>query len=147
MLEHHQELSEQLSHTEDQYNQFTNVLDEKNFEADEHPLVKQINQWEQESMEKIRHVANEVRCQALMRIRNSIADLNLQLKDLTEKLIQCRKEDDFVDKDVQFFDEGLQRLKDILHTSPNHQLNSTSSPFIKLISLIDEGKSSTSLQY
>ncbi|CAF2598826.1 unnamed protein product [Rotaria sp. Silwood2] len=39
------------------------ILDEKNKENNNHPLLKQIDKWEQESIKKIQQTANEARQQ------------------------------------------------------------------------------------
>lgn len=109
--EHHQELSDQLARTEDRYNQFKNNIEERQPVFHRHPLIKQIDDWEKQSIEKIQQEADKVRSQVLARIDAAAADLNSQLKRLTEQLVQCRKEDDFGDKDVDFFSNELQRLE------------------------------------
>ena len=72
-----------------------------------------------QSIQKIQLVAAEVRHQVLVRIEASAADLNSQLKHLTDQLSQCRKEDDFGDKDVYFFSDELQRLKASVDALPD----------------------------
>ncbi|CAF4780987.1 unnamed protein product [Rotaria sp. Silwood1] len=57
--EHHNELSEQLGKTEDQFNEFKIQIEGQKAELQQHELMKQIDQWEHESIEKIRQVANE----------------------------------------------------------------------------------------
>ena len=43
MNEHHQELSEQLAQTQDQYHQFKNNTEERQSDFHRHPLIKQID--------------------------------------------------------------------------------------------------------
>jgi hypothetical protein len=138
-IEHQQELSLQLGQTEDRYNQFHDTLQHQDAVLNQHPLMKQINEWEKESMDKIRRLALEVRLQASTHIKQSTADLTLQFKRVTEKISLCRKEDDFADKEVQFFDAELRRLKDILDTPSSQQLEYISSSFISRIQLMNQG--------
>ena len=140
MNEHHQELSAQLAQTEDQYNQFKSTLDDQDVVLHKHPWIQQIGQWEQQSIERIRHVANEVRLQASTCIKDSIANVNLRLERLTEKLVQCRGEDDFADTEVQLFDEGLQQLIATLDAPSQYKLECVSTSFIIQIYLIGRGE-------
>ena len=143
MNKHHKELNEQLSQTENRYNQLKNTFEEQHIKIPKQTLIKQIDDWEKESLDKVRYVANRVRRQLLSRIEDSTAGLNLELKRLTEQLNQCRKEDDFVDKDVQFFDEQFKRLKTLLDTLPDCKLAFRSTSFINEIHLNGGGKSSS----
>lgn len=141
MNEHHQQLSEQLSQTEDRYNQFKNAIEGRTSDSRRHPLIKQIDDWEKQSIEKIRQVADVVRSQVSSRIEPSTADLNSQLKRLTGQLSECRKEDDFSDKDVQLFNEELKQLEIRLDALPDCKLEYRSTPFISKIHLVDESGS------
>lgn len=138
--EHQQELSVQLGQTEDRCNHFQDTLQHQDAALNQHPLLKQINEWEKESIDKIKRLANDVRLQASTCIKESTVDLTVQFKRLTENIRQCRKDDDFADNDVQFFDEELQRLKALLDTPPHEQLEYIPSSFISQIQLIDRGK-------
>ena len=140
MNEHHQELSEELAQTEDQYNQFKNTIEERKRDFHRHALIKQIDDWEKESVAKIRQVADRVRGQVSSHIDDSTAKVNSQLQLLTEQLSQCRKEDDFGDKDLYFFNEELQRLKALTDALPECQLGYGSTPFISKIHVVNEGK-------
>ena len=61
MNAHREELKEQLNETEDQFKQFASDLEKQNLEPHKNPLIQQIDQWEQQSIKKIRQVAEEIR--------------------------------------------------------------------------------------
>ena len=124
--EHQEELSVQLGQTEDRCNHFQDTLQHQDVALNQHPLLKQINEWEKESIDKIKRLANDVRLRASACIKESTADLKVQFRRLTEKISQYRKDKDFADNDVQFFDEELQRLKALLDTPPNGQIEFSS---------------------
>ena len=140
MVEHHQQLSEQLGQTEDEYNHFKNAIEERRSEPENHSFMQEIDQWEVQSIERIRRVAAKTRLQVSCCIKETTIDLNLQWKCLTEKLARCRKADDFADNDVQFFDEELQKLKKLLDTPQHFKIEYTPSFFINKIRLTGGGK-------
>ncbi|CAF4031574.1 unnamed protein product [Rotaria sp. Silwood2] len=133
--EHRNELSEQLGRTEDQYNELRIEIDEKKIEPQKHELMKKIDEWERESIEKIRQVANEVRHKLLSCIITFVDNIDLKLKELSKQLIHYRKENDFADPDIQFLNEQLKRLKDILNNPPNIKIEYDSTYFIDKIRL------------
>ncbi|CAF1223541.1 unnamed protein product [Rotaria sp. Silwood1] len=138
--EHRNKLSEQLDKTEDQFNEFKAEIDEQKAELQTHKLMKQIDEWERESIEKVRQVANEVRHELLPCVITFFTDLDFKFKQLTQQIIQCRKENDFSDPDIQIFNEELKRLKDILSNTPDIKIEHDSTSFINKIRLAMKGK-------
>ncbi|CAF3070572.1 unnamed protein product [Rotaria sp. Silwood2] len=138
--EHYSELNEQLGKTEDQFNEFKIGIEEQKADPQKHELTKQIDEWERESIEKIRQVANEVRHELSSCVIKFVTNLDLKLKHLTEQLIQNRKDNDFADPDIQFFNGELKRLKDILSSPPDFKLEYDSTSFINKIRLKTKGK-------
>ncbi|CAF5132832.1 unnamed protein product, partial [Rotaria sp. Silwood1] len=135
MSEHHNELSEQLGQCEDQFNAVKIKIEQQKTEPQKNELMKQIDKWEIESIEKIRQIANEIRHELSLCIIKFASNLDLKLKQLTEQIIQCRKNDDFIDTDVQFFNEELECLKDTLSNPSDIKLEQDSTTFIKKIRL------------
>ena len=54
-------------------------------------------------------MAEELRRKLSLRHNRFTTDLQLQLKELTDRLVECRKENDFIDTDIRFYNEELQR--------------------------------------
>ncbi|CAF3721638.1 unnamed protein product [Rotaria sordida] len=135
MFEHHKELSEQLDAIEHQFNEFKIEIDGQKVESQKHELIEQIDKWERESIEKIRQVANDARNELTSCVTTFFTDVDLKLKQLTERLINCRKEEDFIDTDVYFFDEELKQLKDTLNNPSNFKIEQQSTSFLNKICL------------
>ncbi|CAF1276616.1 unnamed protein product [Rotaria sp. Silwood1] len=135
MFEHHNDLSEELGAIEHQFTEFKIEIDEQKAESQNHELIKQIDKWERESIEKIQQVANEVRNELASCVVTFATDLQLKLKQLTDRLIKCRKEEDFIDTDIYFFNEELKQLKDILNNPSNFNIEEDSTSFINKICL------------
>jgi hypothetical protein len=86
--EHRQELAKQMD--EDiipLHDQLRQSIDEQTKQSDPHPLMKQINEWEQASIEKIHQTANHARQQ----ISNVIKENTDKIKESLELLIAIGK--------------------------------------------------------
>ncbi|CAF3549250.1 unnamed protein product [Rotaria sp. Silwood1] len=75
-------------------------------------------------------MANDVRNQLASRITDFLTSLNSQLKKLVEDLVQCRKANDFADKELQFFNEELKRMEKMLNKLLNFNIRQKSTSFI-----------------
>ena len=144
MSVHRQELSEQLGHTEDQFNQFTIEIGRESTDPLKHPLIERIDRWEQQSIDKIRQTAMEIRQELSGKLTNFRPNLQLQLKELTDRLIECRKENDFLDTDIQSYNEELHRLKTMLSNPLSLHLRHTRVALITGICLMADGEATSS---
>ncbi|CAF4295600.1 unnamed protein product, partial [Rotaria sp. Silwood2] len=133
LKEHHNEFSEQLGKTEDLFNEFKIEIEGQKAEPQQHELMEQIDKWEYESIEKIRQVANKVRWELSSYVITYVTDQDLEFKKLRERLIQCRKDEDFIETDIQFFNEELKRLKGILNNPPTFKIEYDSTSLINKI--------------
>jgi len=79
---HRQELGKQLDEVEVTRDLFRQTLNEKRSEPQKHALIEQINQWENDSINKIRQAAEELRQISL----KHIVELNTKLEDKLNKL-------------------------------------------------------------
>ncbi|CAF2938481.1 unnamed protein product [Rotaria sp. Silwood2] len=141
IAEHRNELSEQLGQCEDQFNEVKIKIEEQKTEPQKNELMKKLDKWEIESIEKIRQMANEIRHELSSCIVEFITDLSLKFQQLTEQIIQCRKANDFSDVEIKFFNEELKRLKDILDNPSDFKIEQDSTTFINKIRLTRKGKS------
>ena len=61
LVQHHQELTKQLDEIEVQCDLFQQTIPQQTTDPHKHPLSQQINQWEEDSIQKIKHTAEEIR--------------------------------------------------------------------------------------
>ncbi|CAF4259430.1 unnamed protein product, partial [Adineta steineri] len=61
LIEHQQRLNNELNYIIDDYDQFKESINEQKQNPQNHPLIKQINQWERNSIEIIQQKAQECR--------------------------------------------------------------------------------------
>ncbi|CAF3027549.1 unnamed protein product [Rotaria sp. Silwood2] len=102
------ELDEEIILAHDQIQQNIN---ENTTKPQLHPLMKQIDEWEQQSMNKIRQAADEARKQLLSIIEKHMDNIKKSLGLLTEQLNKARVDDEFVETDIKEWKERLEKLK------------------------------------
>ncbi|CAF0847768.1 unnamed protein product [Adineta steineri] len=112
--EHRQQLSEQIDELALQHDQLRNNLTEQLKETDNHPLIKQIYEWEQNSINKIQKTATIIRTQLQIIISKHIENLSVDLTKFTNELNQAREVDDYFETELNEWMKKLDILKDNL---------------------------------
>ncbi|CAF2784000.1 unnamed protein product [Rotaria sp. Silwood2] len=87
------------------------IIDHSSQEKNQHFLIKQINQWEQDSIIKIQQVAEETRQQVELLISSHKGNASKELFDLAERLRKARIDDDYVENDLCTWTTMLEKLK------------------------------------
>ena len=119
VAEHQQELSKQFDELIFEHDQFRESLMKQTQESRHDALMKQIDEWEQESINKIRHTANEIRKELQTRIGQHTSKLTEDLTEMAQDLRKAREEDDFHEKDLKQWMDKLNNLKRNLTQPPN----------------------------
>lgn len=84
-----------------------------------HPLMKKIDQWEIQSIEKIRQRASESRNQLQTLINRSIEKTKTNIAGLSQELKAARQDDNFFETDLQHWVKRLDDLKTELTVPPS----------------------------
>src|SRR5690349_11503225 len=90
IIEHRQELKKQLDEIEIHRDQFQQIFSQ----SEKHPLIQQIDQWEQDSIQKIKQLAEETRQLLLKHTNKYINQIEQKLNKLTNQLKLSREKDD-----------------------------------------------------
>jgi chromosome segregation ATPase len=142
---HRQELSKQLDEVEVNRDLFRQILTEQTTNPQKHVLIQQVDKWERDSINKIRETADEAREEILKNTTGYIRELETKLNKLTEKLRQCREENDFFETDLRHWNEELTRLTQQLTRPSNINLRQDATPLVTKIYVdIIPGKSDAS---
>jgi len=133
--EHRQELSKQLDTIIVEHDQLKQNLAECTNKSNRHPLMKKIDQWETESIDKIRMVADDARKQLSNVIGSHTTKITEELKHLTQELTAARSENNFIEIDLKEWMERLEQWTKELSTPSaiNIQQEKSDSPFIQKI--------------
>jgi hypothetical protein len=133
LIEHRQLLNEQLHSIQDDYNQFRELIIDLKQYPEKQPLIKQIDQWENDSIIKIKQKAKECREILIHYTIPTINKIEIQLNNSSEQLIPNSKKNDFNEIHLNKLKEKLEELKDELNQSRNLSIEQQPNSFINQI--------------
>jgi chromosome segregation ATPase len=140
MTDHRQELSKQLDEIEVTRDVFRQTLTEQTSKPQKHALMQQIDQWERDSINKIRETAEEARKLLLKQTTGYFTEMEVKLNKLTNQLRESRQENDFIETDLQQWNQQLKRLKDELNKPSTIIVRHDSTPLVTKICVNTSGK-------
>jgi hypothetical protein len=140
VAEHRQELGKQMDELTFDHDRFRQNLMEQTTEPQSHALMKEIDDWEQESINKIHRAADDARKQLQNTISDHATKLTEALSKIADELRKAREDDDFFETDLKQWIDKLDQLKKDLAHPPNikiRQENNNVIPFIpKIIEVV-----------
>ena len=140
-LDHRQKLNKQLDDIEINRHQFRQILLQQTIDPEKQVLIQQINEWEYESIIKIRQTAEEARQTLLKYTSNHVKQIEIDLNKLNDHIKQSREDNDFYETDLKYWNDELKRLIKELDKPSNVNLRQDTTPFIYKISVgITESK-------
>ena len=104
-LDHRQELNKQLDQIEIIPDLFQQTLNEQTTDPQKHRLLQQINEWEQDSLNKMRQTAEDAGKKLLEYTHQQIEEMENKVKELTKQFQQSREENDFYETDLRYWNE------------------------------------------
>jgi chromosome segregation ATPase len=128
LTEHRQELKKQLEEIEGHRDLFLQTTD-----SQKHSVIKEIDQWEHESIEKIKQTAEEIRQIVSININENMDPTKDRLNKLTDQLKQSREQDEIIETDLQKWKEELQQIREQLNRPSNIIIQQSSIPLINKI--------------
>jgi hypothetical protein len=137
---HRQELGTQLDEIEVDRDLFRQMLTENVSKPQNHALMKQIDEWENESIKKIRQAAGEARQILIGHTAKLHTKLEEKLEMLTNALRQSRQENDFFEPNLNQWREKLVRMKNGLTKPSNVRIQNDSTPLVTKITVDILGK-------
>jgi hypothetical protein len=96
-------------------------------------LIKQIDKWERESINKVRQTAEEARQTVVQHTMEHTVQIEIKLNKLTDELREGRVENDFFEIDLKQWKEELRRLTEELARPPNIKLQQDSVSIVNQI--------------
>jgi hypothetical protein len=133
--QHRLELSGLLDKIILEHGQCKQTIIEYTEESNSHPLIKQITEWEIQSIEKIHQVAVDARKQVLKAFEQFASHAITSIRNLTEELTKAQNEDNFIETDLRNWMSTLAKIKKELDKPPtiNIRKGGTDVPFISKI--------------
>jgi hypothetical protein len=110
-IDHRRLLGEEMNVIISEHDEFQHMLNQQTTKPDSHPLIKQINEWEKESITKIQRKAKELREELLQLATGHLDELSKKLRHLSGKLQEGRESDSFVETDLRDWRKSFDDLK------------------------------------
>jgi hypothetical protein len=133
---HRQELSEQFDEIEMNRDLLRQTLNEQTNNPKQHLLIKQIDQWEKDSIQIIEQTAKESRELLFEYTTKSIHPIEINLTKLSDEMREIRTENDFNEIDLNQMKNKLTQLAKELDQSANVSVQQESASLINKISIV-----------
>ena len=137
LSQHLELLSKELDEIETDHDQFRQIFNEEQQNPSNRSLIDEINQWEEDSINKIKQRANECRERVFNHTKNSFIEIEDRLNNLAKELKENRQENEFNEIDLNQFKQKLNKLKVKLGNLSNISIEERSSSFIDNITIVD----------
>jgi DNA repair exonuclease SbcCD ATPase subunit len=81
-------------------------------------LIDQINQWQDTTIEKVKHVAAQARRETIQLLNSKRTKINPEFKSFSEELVHWKKTENYVEHDLARLNEMINKFKqDLRQTS------------------------------
>ena len=143
LTKHVQGLGQELDKIENDHDQFRQTLDEQKVDPKEHSLIQRIDQWEKESINKIKQTAEECREALINHTNGYLIELENKVNSIAKEIKRVREESEFNEIDLKQFKEKSEKLKEELDKPANVSVEELPSSFINkifVVTPVHEGK-------
>ncbi|CAF1471098.1 unnamed protein product [Adineta steineri] len=134
--EHKQVLNDELNHIINDYDKFKERINEQKQNSQNHSLIKQIDEWELKSIEKIQQKAQEYRKIVVKLSETCINDIEMKFNNLSEQIKQFHKENEFNEINLNYLTNQLRKITEEFNNPSNISIEHDSYSFINEISII-----------
>lgn len=137
--EHREFLEKQMQDVIIIHNQLKDSISGESAEEFHNSLMQQIQQWEEQSINKVRHVANDVRQRLLNTVHDHTDTIKEKLAQITQQLNKARHDGEFFEHDLREWSEKLNKFRQLLNKQQNLRIHHEkhTGAFISKISLQD----------
>ncbi|CAF1260826.1 unnamed protein product [Adineta steineri] len=136
LTEHQQILNDELNHITNEYNEFRHIFNEQKQNPYNLSLIKQINEWERNSIEIILQKAQECRKIVIEYSPTFFNDIEKKFNDLSEQIKQIHQENDFNEINLNYLRNQLLEITQELNNPSKISIKGDSQSFINDISII-----------
>ncbi|CAF4094965.1 unnamed protein product [Adineta steineri] len=141
LTKHRQILNQELHHIITDHHQFKQIFNEQKPNLDDLSLIDQINQWEKNSIDKIKQKAKDCIEIVIKSSQTFINDIEKKFNDLSEQIKQIHKENEFNEINLNYLRNQLIEITKEFNNSSNLSIQQDSQSFINDISIILSKKS------
>ena len=136
LSEHRTNIAREFDELQNDHDQLRQqIIDWKN-DFTKHPLIKQIDQWEEDSIKKIQQQAKQCKKEWINYSNTFLLKMEKKLHDLAERIKEIHREDAFNEIDVNHLKRTSENLEKQLNQPANVFIHKKSTSFINKISLV-----------
>ncbi|CAF4189215.1 unnamed protein product, partial [Adineta steineri] len=136
LTEHCEILTNELHSITYQYNEFKQKIDEQKQNPQSHSFIKQIDEWEIESIDKIQQKAQECRKIVIEYPQKFIDEIEKKFNDLSEQIRQIHSENDFNEINLNYLENQLIEITKEINNLSTISIKEDSQSLINEISII-----------
>ncbi|CAF1385389.1 unnamed protein product [Adineta steineri] len=136
LTEHRQILNNELNHITNEYKKFTQTINEQRQNPYNHSLIKQIDQWEVDSIEKIKQKAHNCRKIAIESLQTYINTVEMKFNDLNEQIKQIHKENEYNEINLYYLRNELIKIRQELNNPSNMSIQKNGQSFTNDVSIV-----------
>jgi hypothetical protein len=139
---HLDKLDTDLEQLKNDHDQFRETLNRQKQNPNEYSIIKdsiikEIDQWEEDSINKIKHTANECREQVINHINNEyFIEIEKKLNDIAKQLEAIRGKNQFNEINLNRLTENLNKLKEELANPSSIKIQQDSLALVQKISIV-----------
>ncbi|CAF3775620.1 unnamed protein product [Rotaria socialis] len=130
--QHRQELAIEVESLDQKHDLFRNNLDRK---FTEHPLLLQINQWQQDAVNTIQMIAETARTLLRKLLDQTKNEIEKSIKNLADELRSSRECDDYTEIDIKKWTGQLRMLRKTIESPPTILITENETLVMPLISV------------
>ena len=137
--EHRKNLEREFDQIETNHDELRQMINEQKRDSTKHPLINKIDQWERNSIEKIKQTAQQCRDKLHNQTNSFLLEIENKLYHLAQQMKELRQDNEFNDLDLDQVRQQLKQLKQQLLQPENIFIKQHSMSFINFISLRTSG--------
>ncbi|CAF0990558.1 unnamed protein product [Adineta steineri] len=136
LTKHQQILNDELNHITNEYNEFKQTINEQKQNPQIDILIKQIDQWETNSIEIIQQKAQECRKTAMEYLPTFFNDIEMKFNNLNEQIKEIHQENECNEINLNYLRNELIEITQELNNPSKISIKEDSQSFVNEISII-----------
>ncbi|CAF1167309.1 unnamed protein product [Adineta steineri] len=136
LTRHRQILNHELHHIINDYDQFKQIFNEQKPSLHDLSLIDQINQWELDSIDKIKQKAKDSREIVIKSSETFLNDIEMKFSDLNGQIKQFHNENEFNEINLNYLRTELLKIREEYNNPPTTSIQLDFQPFTNDIPII-----------
>ena len=146
LSQHRTNIQQQFEHLQNNHDHLREQINAFEIDTKKHPLIQKIDQWEKDSIDKIKQQAERCRTQVIRHPNSFLRQMEKKLNDVAQQLKDIHQENAFNEIDLDDLKQKVEDLEKELNQPTLVSIKQQPTSFINKISVIlpmDKGKNPT----